>query len=68
MGSYAWYYNDHLNGVSYWAYAYDISATNFAAEVSRILNICIGASNVSSASGSTDLEKHQRGMRTVHIL
>lgn len=67
MGAYAWYYNDHSNNVSYWAYSYEYSATRFAAEVSRLTNKRISASDTSYASGRDDLERHQRGMKTVHV-
>ena len=67
MAAYAWYYNDHSNDVSYWAYSSEYSTTEFASEVSKLIGKRISASDTSYASGSTDLEKHQRGMRTVHI-
>lgn len=67
MGAYAWYYNDHTNGVSYWAYAYEISATEFAARVSSETGRYIRASDTSYADGQNDLDKHQRGMLTVQV-
>ena len=67
MGAYAWYYNDHSAGVSYWAYSYEYSTTNFAYAVSKRIGKHISASDTSYATGSADLEKHQRGMTTVHV-
>lgn len=67
MGAYAWYYNDHSNDVCYWTYAYEMSATDFAGKVSRLIGRSMSASDTSYASGNADLERHQRGMRSVHI-
>ena len=66
MGTYAWYYNDHSNDVSYWAYAYEYNTTEFAAEVSRLTGNRITASDTSYAIGSADLEKHHRG-KTIYV-
>ncbi len=67
MGAYAWYYNDHTAGVCYWAYSYEYSTTRFAEEVSAQMGRHISASDTSYASGASDLERHQRGMKTVHV-
>lgn len=67
MGAYAWYYNDHIAGVSYWAYAYEMSATEFASRVSNATNRHIRASDTSYAKGQNDLDKHQRGMRAIQV-
>jgi len=67
MSSYAWYYNDHLNDISYWSYSNEYSTTRFAEIVSEKIGKRIFASDTSYASGSDDLEKHQRGMKTVHV-
>lgn len=67
MGAYAWYYNDHSNDISYWAFSNEYSTSEFARQVSRIVGKTIYASDTSYATGSADLERHQRGMKTVHI-
>lgn len=67
MGAYAWYYKDHIAGISYWAYAYEISATEFASKVSKEIGRRIGAGDTSYAKGQNDLDKHQRGMRTIQV-
>ena len=67
MGAYAWYFNDHSNNVSYWAYSFEYSATRFSTEVSKLTGNRINASDTSYATGSADLDKHQRGMKTVHV-
>lgn len=67
MGAYAWYYNDHLNEISYWAFAFEMSATTFAERVSVYLGRRITASDTSYASTAADLERHQRGLRKVNV-
>lgn len=48
-GAYAWYYNDRITGIRYWAYAYEISATAFAARVSTQTSRHLGAGDISYA-------------------
>lgn len=67
MGAYAWYYNDHINCVSYWAYSYEYSTTGFAEIVSLNIGRQISASDTSYASGEDELRRHQRGMSAVHV-
>ena len=67
MAAYAWYYNDHQKGICYWAFAWEMSATDFASRVSTYIDGYISASDTSQAVGSTDLERHQRGMDTIHV-
>lgn len=67
MGAYAWYYNDHENNKSYWAFAYEISATAFAERVSIYLGRRILASDTSYASSASDLDRHQQGMQKAKV-
>ena len=67
MGAYAWYYNDHINNICYWAFAYELSATKFAERVTAYLGRRITASDTSYASSSSDLERHQQGMHKIKV-
>lgn len=67
MSAYAWYYNDHINDICYWSYSNEYSNTEFANIVSGLIGKSITASDTSSATGSADLERHQRGMETYHV-
>ena len=67
MSAYACYYNDHTNDICYWSYSNEHSTTDFAAIVSNMLGRRITASDTSYASGREDLERHQRGMKAIHV-
>ena len=62
MSSYAWYYNAG-NGIYYWTNSYDMSASQFAREVSSIVGRSLSASDVSAASGQSDLNSVERRAR-----
>lgn len=59
MGSYAWYY--HSDGYTYyWTEAYNMSATQFAREVSRMTGNSLSASDISVAYRQADLDRIRR--------
>ena len=56
MGSYAWYY--HADGRTYyWTESYNMSATQFAREVSRLTGKSLSASDISAASRQADVDR-----------
>ena len=56
MGSYAWYY--HADGRTYyWTESYNMSATQFAREVSRMTGKSLTASDISAASRQADVDR-----------
>lgn len=56
MGSYAWYY--HADGRTYyWTESYNMSATQFAREVSRLTGKSLTASDISAASRQADVDR-----------
>lgn len=59
MASYAWYY--HADGYTYyWTESYNMSATQFAREVSHLTGKSLSASDISSASRQADLDRIKR--------
>lgn len=68
MPHYAWYYLDRSGDVCYWCYSNEMSATDFAIQVSSMIGKRISASDTSYASNLKDLERHQGYMsRSVHV-
>lgn len=59
MGSYAWYYHAG-NGVYYWTYSHDMSTTQFAREVSKLIGKSLTASDISAANRQADLDAAKR--------
>lgn len=59
MGSYAWYYHDD-NRTYYWTESYNMSATQFAREVSRMTGKSLSASDISVAYRQADLDRIRR--------
>lgn len=55
---YAWYYNDHSTGRCYYVRSHEMSVTEFAREVSKVIGRIISASDTSAAYRQSDLDKH----------
>lgn len=64
MGSYAWYYHGD-NRTYYWTESYNMSATQFAREVSRMIGKSLSASDISAASRQADIDRIKRIASTV---
>lgn len=59
MGSYAWYYHAD-DRVYYWTESYNMSATQFAREVSHMTGKSLTASDISAASRQADIDRIKR--------
>lgn len=67
MGSYAWYYHAD-DRVYYWTESYNMSATQFAREVSRRTGKLLTASDISAASRQADIDWIKRiASSVIHI-
>lgn len=67
MGYYAWYYNAG-DKLYYWTESYNMSTTQFANEVSRLVGKNLDASDISAASRQSDLDAmERRASQTIHL-
>lgn len=64
MGSYAWYYHAD-DRVYYWTESYNMSATQFAHEVSHMIGKSLTASDISATSRQADIDRIKRIASTV---
>lgn len=67
MGSFAWYFHAD-DRVYYWTESYNMSATQFAREVSRRTGKSLTASDISAASRQADIDWIKRiASSVIHI-
>ena len=67
MGSFAWYYHAE-NFVYYWTGSHEMSATQFAREVSRMTGKSLSASDISEAKRQADIDRIERvAKQLVHV-
>ena len=56
--NYAWYYHDHESDKRYYVRSHEMSVTEFASRVSKIVGYTISASDTSVAYRQSDLDRH----------